>query len=198
MFNSRINLKFGNDLIKQQMKALLWKRCLLFYRRFFLAATILLFPIIFETIFVYYIPSQTYLINQFSNLFQNRGSYRIDIKNYGKTYLPYYLHGTYSLVPVRSLLSQFYTASHRPNVELIELTSDNVTEYILARRKEDIENLVENFYFGMSLNVTSEYKIFTTIYYSTMAFHTSATILNEVLRVITFISDIFVTCEIHY
>jgi len=43
-------------------------------------------------------------------------------------------------------------------VELIELEYNNVSEWILERRKEDLLNLVENYYFGMSLYITSERK----------------------------------------
>jgi hypothetical protein len=65
-------------------------------------------------------------------------------------------------------------------VELIELEYNNVSEWILERRKEDLLNLVENYYFGMSLYITSERKINAVLYYSTMAYHTSATIVNEI------------------
>lgn len=84
------------------------------------------------------------------------------------------------MIPARNLLSKFYTRKRRPDVELVELAHNNVSEWILERRKEDLINLVENYYFGMSLYIKSERQIDATLYYSTMAYHTSATIVNEI------------------
>lgn len=94
LFRNDMLLKTDGELIRGQLKALLVKRLTLFYRRFLLAATILLLPLVFETIFTTTIPSQTNLINQFSSvLVQSNGVYEIDIKKYGKNIIPYYLSG---------------------------------------------------------------------------------------------------------
>jgi hypothetical protein len=94
LFRNDILLKSGGTLKRGQIRALLKKRFTLFYRRFLLAATILLLPVVFETIFTATIPSQTNLINQFSSaLVSTKGFYKIDIKNYGRNIIPYYLSG---------------------------------------------------------------------------------------------------------
>lgn len=94
LFRNDLCLKTGGEQKRCQLRALLIKRLTLFYRRFLLAATILLLPLVFETIFTTTIPSQTNLINQFSSiLVQSNGVYEIDINKYGKNIIPYYLSG---------------------------------------------------------------------------------------------------------
>lgn len=99
--------------------------------------------------------------------------------HYKRNKIPYYLGGPYSFIPAHNLFNKFYTKQRRPDVSFVELPGNNVSEYIMAERKRDLKNLVQDYYFGMSFNITRSDKIRATLYYSTMAFHTSATVVNE-------------------
>jgi len=169
-----------------QLKALLSKRAILFYRHFLLAGISLFLPLVFEVAFTAIIPSQTYLINQLSDAqVQTSGVYPISVTNYpAPTHLPYFLTGRYSLIPANNLLSKFYTAENRPGVQLVPLSTDTVPAYIDDMRRLDVKNLVGDYFFGLRLNITSSNKIYATLYYSTMAFHTSPTVLDEMTNML--------------
>jgi hypothetical protein len=166
--------------IIQQLIALVTKRLRMFVSRKFLAVAILFLPMILQCVFCLIIPSQTYLINQFSGKVESKGTYKLAISNYGSFRLPYTVNGSYSLIPIKSLLSNFYTATYRPGVELIDVVGSNVSDYVFQRRKSDVKYLANDFYIGMSLNITDWQKLYGTVYYSTLALHSSAMAVNEI------------------
>jgi hypothetical protein len=64
-------------------------------------------------------------------------------------------------------------------VNLALINEDSVDEFVLDRRRLEPIYLTSDLYIGMSLNITSEDKLFATLYYSTMAFHSSANAVHE-------------------
>lgn len=167
------------SLVVQQFKALVLKRLWILFRRYFLAALILGLPPLLELFFTLLIPSQTYLINESNQKLEFSGKYELGINNYGPFRLPYFLNGSFSTQPIISLLRNFYDPANRPYVTLVELGDDDVPGFILNHRNQDINTLASDFYIGMSLNITGVDKFYSTLYYSTMAFHSSANAINE-------------------
>jgi hypothetical protein len=154
-------------------------------RRYLLASLILILPALLEFIFTIIIPSQTNLVDRLANSnnaasASYSGKYKLGVENYGAFRLPVFLNGTFSTLPLNSLLKNFYTDTNRPGVELVQLTSDIIPNYITERRLLDFNFLTRDLYIGMSLNITSEKKFYSTLYYSTMAFHSSANAINEI------------------
>lgn len=141
-------------------------------------------PFILELIFALVIPSQTNLINQTEKKIQFKSARELNINDYGKHKIALYLNGTHSTATVNNLLNSFYTPENRPDTQLLQLSTNKIASFILEQRKLDVKNLVNNYYFGMSLNVTSDTKFYADLYFSTMAFHSSAIILNEITNLL--------------
>ncbi len=113
VFNKSFHLKEGSPLVIQQIKALVLKRVWILFGRYFLAGVILFMPAILEFFFAILIPSTTYLVNTNDNEAQFAGKYKLGINSYGKFTLPVYVNGSYSTVPLMSLLKNFYTPQNR-------------------------------------------------------------------------------------
>ena len=58
--------------------------------------------------------------------------------------------------------------------------NDIIPAFALDRRYLNINYLTSDYYIGMSLNITNDKKFYATLYYSTMAFHSSANAINEI------------------
>lgn len=126
------------------------------------------------------IPTNTNLVNRYDSNVKYSGKYKLDIQNYGHSFhIPFYINGSYSLIPLKSLLEKFYTFKNRPGIELVQIENKNVSNFILDKRKSNINNLVNDYYTAISFNVTDLNKFYTTLHYSTLAFHSSANILHE-------------------
>ena len=156
------------------------KRLRIFIRRYLLAIVILFLPALLQCAFILLIPSKTNLVNLFGGTqTEKSGIYNLQTSNYGNFHLPYYLNGSYSIIPFKTLLYSFYTPFNRPGIELLELSSQNINEYVLEKRKTDLKYLVQDFFIGMKFNVTGIDKIYATLYFSSLALHSSAIAVNE-------------------
>lgn len=83
-------LKHGKDLWLQQILTLLSKRFLIFYRRYILASTMLLFPCLLQIIICILVPSMS-VLDASKNVapIKDLGRLDLNIDNYGATNLPY-------------------------------------------------------------------------------------------------------------
>jgi hypothetical protein len=178
VFNKELPIATGSNRIVKQIFALIVKRFRIFISRAFIGIIILLLPLILESVFLQLIPSQTNLVNKFNNISQYLGSYELKISNYGKFNLPYYANSSY-MIPIDSLLTNFYTKKNRPGINLVELKYDNISKYVVDKRVQDVKNLASDYYVGMKLNLTESKRLNAQLYYSTLAFHSSAMIVNE-------------------
>lgn len=149
-----------------------------------MAAIILCLPFILEACLAALIPSSTNLINSLRGVVSNMGSYELTMANYSKHTVPYYVKGNVDTTPLKSHLSNYYTQARRPGVTLYDVASDTVNEYVLDSRKSSLSNLLNNYYVGMSLNLTAANKLAANIYYSTMAFHSAANMINDISNLI--------------
>lgn len=163
----------------QQLKALLLKRYRIFVNRYWLAMVILVVPALLEFLFTLIIPSETYLIENDTN-FRFSDVYKLNANNYGKFHLLYQISDDfYSKVPLKSLLKNFYTPLNRPNIELVQSPNENISDYVLDKRKSSVRFLTDDYHMAMTLSIQSAQQFTSTIYYSSMAFHSSTNILHE-------------------
>jgi len=180
VFNKSYLINNGLTLFFQQINSLMLKRLRIFVRRYLLAIVILFLPAFLQCVFILLIPSKTNLINLLGGTqAEKKGIYNLQTSNYGRFRLPYYLNGSYSIIPFKTLLYNFYTPFNRPGIELFELSTRNISEYVLEKRKTDLKYLVEDFFLGMNFNVTGIDKIYATLYFSSLALHSSAVAVNE-------------------
>lgn len=169
----------------------LWiKRFRIFYRRFILALIILLFPFVIEIIVAAVIPSETNLINSIRGTVSNFGSYDFTLKNYTKQNVPFYVKGSVDTTILKNHISNYFSNSRFPNISFKEIDQDNINEHVLSLRKQDLRNMLNDYYVGMRMNLINESKLSVTGYFSSMAFHSSANIINEIDNfLLSFYSD---------
>ena len=170
----------------QQLKALIYKRFLLFKGRYGLALITLLLPIFAEGIICYVLPVETNTIDSIRQTIRTVGNYTFKIENY-KTYtMPYVINGNLNDSVFPNVFDKFYNSS--PSGLKLEpfIDSENRTipSYVLQKRKDSLTSLVNNFYTAMSFNIINSTTIFANAYYSTIAYHSSATVLNEITNIL--------------
>ena len=143
----------------------------------------LIFPFVAEAILASIIPAGSYYTNENSNSYTSHGTNNLAVTNYGSgQILPYYLVDNTG--SIAAILTKFYVNSasslYRSGVTLLQLTTNTVSDYILSLRKSSVNNFIYKYWFGFSLDYSSGTTLYATIYYNTLAFHSSAVGLNEV------------------
>lgn len=102
--------------------------------------------------------------------------YAFDITKYGKQNLVYEITGT----EAKSALENFNKV-YKNNTKITLINSrdynQKVDDFVYNKRKEDSNNLISKYFFGIEID--SDRKSFIG-YYSTLIYHSSATILNEI------------------
>lgn len=169
----------------QQTIALLKKRFRISLHRYILTLSILIIPVIVQIVSTALIPPNTNLVNKNDEILRFSGQIKLDIGNYGRFRMPYHIvNNTYSDIPLRSLIKNFYTIENRPTIELLEIKSANISDVILMEKSKNINNLINDLYMAISFNITNWDSFQATLFYSSLAFHSSATILNEVTNLL--------------
>ena len=191
-FSREFTRNSGFILWLQQIRSLWTKRFWIFFRRYVLAIVILLLPMLMEGILAGIIPSSSTLINSIRGIVSNSGSYELSMTDYGKNTLPYTLNGNVNTTKLQNYVTDLYVSSNRPGITLSPLSSD-VNDYVLAQRKSNLQNIYSNYYYGMSLNLTGPTQLNVIGYYNSMAFHSSANILNEIDNLILVVANNYST-----
>ncbi|CAF0946948.1 unnamed protein product [Brachionus calyciflorus] len=191
VFSYEINKSTGRELFSQQLKALLIKRFRILIHRYFLAIIMFLFPIIIQTLSTILIPSKTNLVNKYDENLRYAGRLKLNVENYGDFRIVYHIaNSSYSDIPLRSMLNKFYSNQNRPNIQLMETKHENISKFLHNEQKTNLKYLINDFYMALSLNITNSEKFQAILYYSTLAFHSSATALNEISNLIlTFLTN---------
>nr|QNH67862.1 ATP-binding cassette transporter subfamily A member 3-like protein X3 [Brachionus rotundiformis] len=192
VFNNEMVKVSGIRLFIQQIGALLKKRFRISTCRYLLTLTVLILPLIIQTTSTALIPSKTNLVNSNDNNLQYSGQVNLEIGNYGNFRMPYQIiNDSYSKIPLQSLIQKFYTRENKPNVQLLEVKSEsNMSEFIRKEKAKDINNQINDLFMAISFNITNWDKFQATLFYSSLAFHSSGTILNEVSNLLlTFLSN---------
>ncbi|RNA01713.1 ATP-binding cassette sub-family A member 3-like [Brachionus plicatilis] len=190
LFSSEMTIISGRRLLVQQIIALLKKRFRISTRRYLLTITVFLLPIIVQTLSTALIPPNTNLVNKNDNTLRYSGRIKLDIENYENFRMPYHIvNNSYSDIPLRSLLQKFYTTQNRPNIQLLEIKSENISHFVQSEKEKNTKNLINDLFMAISFNITNWDTFQATLFYSTLAFHSSATILNEATNLLlTFLS----------
>jgi len=155
-------------------------------RRFILAAFILLFAFLAEAILASIIPGQTSLIDSTGDIVSvgSTQNFLQTILNYGSQTLPYYLQGRANTSNLSSLIGSIYTTSNKPGIRLSLMNDNSLSAYVLSLRKTNMTAFLNDYYAGMSFNLLNTSYLQITGYYSTLAYHSSATVLNEMNNVL--------------
>ena len=159
----------------------MFKRFLLFKARYALAIITLIFPILAEAIICYVLPVETDTIDSIRQTVRTVGNYTFDIKNYKSFTMPY------SITNIKNDLfsgtfDEYYDSSSLLKLEKID-ANFSIPSFILQKRKDNLKNLVNNYYTAYSFDVYNSSVVFATAYFSTMVYHSSATILNEITNI---------------
>ena len=133
------------------------------------------------------IPSQSTLIDSLRGIVKSSGSYELSVNNYSTQTIPYYTYGSDSSSNLDSILASLYTQAKRPSITLEKVSSD-VNDYVLQQRKSDIKNLLSKYYQGMHFNLTNS-KLYATLFFNSMAFHSSANMLNEIDNILLYLAN---------
>ena len=182
-FENGMKMKKGSKLWLQQIYGLVVKRFLIFKRRYILALITLLLPLVLQIIICSIIPSGTAITSSLSGSTYTSGTNNLKIINYQPFTLPYAISGNVSLTNFQNLLQIFYTTSKRPGITLERVSYDNISTYVFQMRKKSLTNLISNYYAGMSFNLIGS-SVYATAYYSTFAYNSPGSILNEISNLI--------------
>ena len=175
-----MNQKTGLKLWIQQILALMKKRFILFKGRYTLGLVTLILPILAEALICYVLPNQENLLDSIS---PPPGNYTFSLANY-KTYtMPYAINDTSSSENFSKVFYNFYKSSKNPSLTIEKLDNDSIATFVLEKRK-DINNLVRNYYTGLSFDIDSNNKISANAYYSTLAYHSGASVINEITNLL--------------
>ena len=164
----------------QQLFSLWLKRFRIFYRRYILMLFILLVSALLTVGLLALIPSQTNLVNSVARRVANSGSRSLTMTSYGSQTLPYYLTGAVSTATLQNLLNTIYTTANKPGITLYSLATDTINDYVLILRKSSLYFLTNNYFGGMSLSLSAGNVLSATFYYSSMAYNSAGSMLNEV------------------
>ena len=187
-FKQNITLKNGWALRSQQMRSLLFKRLIIFGRRYILALIILLFPLLSQTIISSVIPTSSILENKTDVVIKELQSLKVDITNYGNAHkFIYNVNDSNPLSQFDRVLENYYTK--RANLKLRKI-NDSLAEYVTNERKKAFSAVYDDYFVGMKWTINSDnssdlntFDVNNTqidAYYSSMAYHSPAIIINEI------------------
>lgn len=180
-FKEKSELKSGRDLWIQQIKCLLFKRFLVFRRRYILGAMILVLPILFQFLLTLIIPASSAVVDEVGQTVKNNGIMKLDVLNYGPQEILYKLNT--SSMQLIQLFDKFYTYENRPKMNSVQPISP-IADYIDVKQKSNINALIKGTYFGIDWNAPNSdvNKFEITAYYNKMAYHTQGAVVNEVRK----------------
>ena len=181
-----MNKKIGYKLWLQQIQALLIKRFYLFKGRYVLGFITLVLTILLEGIVCYILPIEANTINSIEQTVRYAGNYTFKLENYKSFTMPYSITGNVSESSFTELFQKLYT---RPGLKLEQFSNDTIASYVLEKRKKDLNDLVNNNYIGMSFEIYNSTNFYATGYFSTLAYHSSASVINEITNLLLAFHD---------
>nr|QUF59432.1 ATP-binding cassette transporter Abca3-like4 [Brachionus angularis] len=177
----------GLQIYYQQIKSLIKKRFYIFTRRYVILIFTLVLPVLIQSILSYMIPSTSALITQTIDTIFSRKfiqSFNLDFGSYGKLDLTYAIFGE----DLKKQFNEFYENKKKTNSSYKDLSLSeldnldiNVDSHVYDNRKLNLKNMINNYYFGIEINTNADSSIESIIgLYSTLVYHSSATIINEI------------------
>lgn len=173
-------------LIRQQLIWLCFKRARILGRRYVIAISTLLLPVVLEAVLSAIIPSSAVVISDAINSF-------FGIRTIPPLELDPYKYGQQNML-INTNNSQLYAnfsayldrqaivrGKPRSNIRVLPTEGVPVDSYVYAERKSDIRNIIGKYYFGLEMNVdSSRDELVAEGYFSTFPYHTSASLLNQI------------------
>lgn len=180
-FKEKSTLRTGRALVIQQVRSLLYKRFVVFRRRYILGAMILVLPILFQLILAIIIPSSSAVVDEVGQTVQSEGRVSMDVRNYGSQELYYDLNNSPNL-QLYKLFNEFYTYSNRPRINAVQLNG-SIVDIVYSLQLSNMMAFIRGHYFGIEwIAPDSNINNFEIVaYFSKMAYHTPGAIVNEVL-----------------
>jgi hypothetical protein len=173
----------------QQTWALLIKRFIIFRRRYILAFIITVLPI-FLTVNLCLIIAPSLIVDNVSSLKTLETTPLVlDINSYGKQDMTYFVSNPDPAYALNQLLYKMYNNKRlRPEIRLTR-SNGSVLDFVFKKQNSSLLALVGNNFIGQEwivpydddLNVN---KFNITVYYSRMAFHSSAVAIHEVSNIL--------------
>ena len=120
---------------------------------------------------------------------QSLPKYKLNIANYGAQTVPYKINGKneHEKKFFNEFFMNFTKANNRmgSGIKYIELKDESVNDYVYKKRVSNVSNILNDYFVGISFNlqdasVIRQASLSISIFFSTMAFHSEASILNEV------------------
>ena len=133
-----------------------------------------------EIIMAAIIPGETNLINTLRGTVTNYGTNNLNMKQYGLQQIPYYIKDN------DATLTGIIDNNYKSNIPLgtfIKYSTDTISESVLTKRKENSTAFLNDYYLGLSLENTGG-KVYGTLKYSTLAFHSPAVMLSAIDNII--------------
>jgi hypothetical protein len=105
------------------------------------------------------------------------GTLKLDYNIYGHQMIPYSIYGDGDIGSMNYLVQRLINTS---DVTLEFVSNASVDYYVMGKRKDDVRNIVNKYYMGFGINISSTNEIRISSYYSTLAYHSCAVITNLV------------------
>ncbi len=124
------------------------------------------------------IPSSTNIFNTQRNA-TILGVQNLRLTDYGNQTIPYHIlakqnfDGNFMERVVKSVYS------NRPEVNLVRLKNNTVNDYVFEKRLKSWKNFVNDYFVGFRIDMRNQFEPQMTVYYSTLAYHSSANILHD-------------------
>ena len=176
----------------QQLKALILKRFRIFKKRYLIALFALFLPLVIESVLSSIIPSTSSVIEDaFNTLFNilTIPKYNLNIANYGAQTFPYTIfgHNEHERENLNDFFMNFSKANNRMSsgIKYLELKDESVNDYVYKKRVSSVSNILNDYFVGLSFdlqdaNAFNKASLSISIFFSSLAFHSEASILNEV------------------
>jgi hypothetical protein len=147
----------------------------------------MLFPAIGQFLVCYLTPGTTSLKYAINGGVWANGTQTLNILNYKPYTMPYAISSNTSspsLTSFNTTFTEFYS-SNRAGITLVDVSNESsIGPYVLSAYQSSTANLTNNYFTGITFNIISSSLIYANVYYSTLACHSPAAILNEVSNIL--------------
>lgn len=140
---------------------------------------------IIQALLAIVIPNTANVISEaINNVFGIRSipPYQLDLYKYGsRQTFPIHIANDALQSSFKSYFDAQSSQSARPDdISLLSVQNQNVDDFVYAQRKRDVRNIVSRYYYGMNLDMDAQTKnLSANIYYSSLPYHTAASVLNQ-------------------
>lgn len=143
-----------------------------------------MFPLVAEVLLAAVIPGESNLINQLRGIVTNYGSNKLNLDQYRSRYehqqIPYYIKNNDATLT--NILNNYHI-NNVPGATWKKFETDTINSFVLEERKKNMTAFLADYFTGVKLEYVSS-TVYATIHYSSLAFHSGASMLNTVNNII--------------